>query len=284
MWPFSKKKSASQPPLPAGAGHQPVLRALSPWIERHRRRAWKPILGEDDTGAATPRASHFGGAPSLRAGEDAPRCALCDQPIDLLLELDGRETPAGSPWTGPLILQVFYCCACEEFEPFSEAHLVRAVRADELASPATGAAEAAEYLPHRAITAWEPFDDSPHPEEQDRLGLHLDYDFKAGRVAVRCPELALNMPNLDLEARDADGNELAEAIGMAAPGDKLGGWPGWIQGVEYPSCPRCATSMQCVFQIDSECGVDHMFGDMGCGHVSRCPNHPEVLAFTWACS
>jgi len=49
-----------------------------------------------------------------------------------------------------------------------------------------------------------------------------------------------------------DGCELAEAISTAAAGDELGGWPRWSQGVEYPSCPRCAARMALVFHLDSE--------------------------------
>ncbi len=198
----------------------------------------------------------------------------------LFVQLDGRETPAESPWTGPIVLQVFYCRVCDDWEPFSEAHVVRAVPAAELVAPRT---DAAAQLPGRAVVKWEAFHDSPHPEEQGALGLHLDYDHKAGIGTVRCPELGLNIPNLRLDAQDDDGKELAEAIGMAAPGDKLGGWPAWVQNVEYPSCPRCSATMRHLFQIDSNCGVDHMFGDAGCGHVSQCPAHPDVLAFTWGC-
>jgi hypothetical protein len=38
-----------------------------------------------------------------------------------------------------------------------------------------------------------------------------------------------------------------------------------------------------VFQVDSEDHVPFMFGDAGCGHVTQCPDHKEVVAFGWAC-
>jgi uncharacterized protein YwqG len=66
-------------------------------------------------------------------------------------------------------------------------------------------------------------------------------------------------------------------------GDKLAGWPLWIQGVEYPSCPICQAEMSLVFQIDSEDNVPYMFGDVGCGHITQCREHKEQLAFAWAC-
>jgi hypothetical protein len=279
MWPFSKKSSKPEHP-PSGEGHQPVLRAIAPWIERHRRQAWRPVLGAAGDADGSRRVSQFGGAPSLRTGETAPACGECGKPLDLFLQLDGRETPAESPWTGPNVLQLFYCRACDDYAPFSKAHLVRAVPADQLVPDAPGAAAG---LARRPILSWETLRDTPHPEEQDGLGLHLVYDFRAKRVTVRCPELGVEIPDLPIDATDADGNELAEAIGTAAQGDKLGGWPAWVQGAEYPSCPRCAAAMRYVFQVESNGGADHMFGDLGCGHVSQCPAHADVLAFTWAC-
>ncbi len=66
-------------------------------------------------------------------------------------------------------------------------------------------------------------------------------------------------------------------------GDTLLGWPHWIQGVEYPECPKCKARMEHVFQIDSEKNLPLMWGDMGIAHVTRCPTHREVLALGWAC-
>ena len=91
---------------PPGGVHAPVLRALAPWIERHRRTAWRPVLAAEGDADASRRLSRFGGAPSLRAGESLPACGKCSKPLDLFLQLDGRETPAESPWTGPLVLQL----------------------------------------------------------------------------------------------------------------------------------------------------------------------------------
>jgi hypothetical protein len=38
-----------------------------------------------------------------------------------------------------------------------------------------------------------------------------------------------------------------------------------------------------VFQIDSEDNLPYMFGDVGCAHITQCPEHKEVVAFGWAC-
>ena len=66
--------------------------------------------------------------------------------------------------------------------------------------------------------------------------------------------------------------------------DKLAGWPLWVQGPERPRCPQCRSTMRVVFQIVSEDTLPIVFGDMGTGHLSVCPKHPDVLAFGWACT
>jgi hypothetical protein len=67
-------------------------------------------------------------------------------------------------------------------------------------------------------------------------------------------------------------------------GDKLAGWPAWVQGVEYPRCPLCEETMGLVFQIESEGHVPFRFGDSGTGHITRCRTHPNLVAFSWACA
>jgi hypothetical protein len=41
--------------------------------------------------------------------------------------------------------------------------------------------------------------------------------------------------------------------------------------------------MQVIFQLDSEQNLPHGWGDMGVGHLSLCQQHPDTLAFGWAC-
>lgn len=111
------------------------------------------------------------------------------------------------------------------------------------------------------------------------LGLHYTYDFSAGTVRVDCPAVGLSAEL----ALAAGGNELAETIAVAATGDKLAGWPTWVQNPEYPSCPRCESQMVYVFQLDSEDNLPYMFVDVGRGHITQCPRHLDVVAFGWAC-
>jgi hypothetical protein len=174
------------------------------------------------------------------------------------------------------LFQMFYCTNAERecdsqldgWSPFSACHAARIVDGPTAPSPE----RPRRVFPRKSIIGWERFDDLPHPEDHEQLGITYDYDFPGKKVRLLCAEFGV-----DIEV-DIDSN-LAEAIGVCASGDKLGGWPAWIQGAEYPACPRCATQMTFVVQIDSEDHVPFMFGDAGCGHITQCPRHPDVLAF-----
>ena len=111
-------------------------------------------------------------------------------------------------------------------------------------------------FPARAITGWTAVTDLPGWEELQALGVELSYE-EADALA--------------------DGD-------VPHAGEKLGGWPLWVQGVEYPACRRCGRAMAPLFQLDSERGIPWMFGDAGVGHITQCPEHPDELAFGWACS
>jgi hypothetical protein len=181
--------------------------------------------------------------------------------MPLMAQLAINELPAPARPAGEGLIQAFYCdgmppggsMPCdvdlEGWRPFSGASVVRLV-----AAGAGGPSAIGRSHPPRRITGWEAFDhDLPTWDEATELGIQLP-------------------------------DELDDEEGITRTGDKLGGWPAWVQSVEYPDCPRCGTRMSMVLQIDSEDHVPVMFGDMGTGHVTQCPTHPEVLAFGWACS
>jgi hypothetical protein len=251
-----------------------VKEAFAAWRTKHARRAWRAVCVEGGAGGA-----QFGGSPLLGSGERWPSCESCDQPMQFFLQLPLASLPRGFSTRGEGTLQLFYCSqddgSCETWRPFSGTHVVR------LLSGATNVTEHPDGLaafPLRSIERWSEFVDYPHPEEHDRLGLVYDYDFTKRLVSVSCDDLGVALRGLDIDMN------VAEAIAEAEAGDKLGGWPLWIQSIEYPSCPQCGRVMELVFQVDSEDNVPHMFGDVGCGHITQCPDHPHVLAFGWACS
>jgi uncharacterized protein YwqG len=254
--------------------------SMRPWLERHARPAWRPIVDEAAESPAT--ASRFGGAPWLAPGEDWPSCTTCGQPLQFFLQLDlGALPPELDGRFGPGLLQLFYCtndgCSATHWEAFTSGKMVRIVDPTEFGEATTPPAEPpAVLLPAKTITGWKPQPDRPHPPEHEDLGVAYAFDFKQRTVRVECASDGVAIDGLPMSA--------PEDLSIALPGDKLAGWPMWIQGVEYPTCPRCGRVMQLVFQVDSDDNVPFMFGDVGTGHVMQCPVHTDTVTFTWACS
>ena len=231
----------------------PIPAALRPFV----RTAWLPTVAADD---GPPTATKLGGTAWIPAGEAWPTCPNCGKPLQLLLQLDTADLPEPVHGAyGQGLIQLFYCTSqeplcevdCEAFFPFSESVVARLVR------PAGDGAEVAPDLadpfPPRRVTGWEPVDDVPVAED---------------------------VPDVDLP--DADWDVVYET-GLVER-DKLAGWPVWIQGPERPTCPRCGATMDLVFQIVSDDTLPIVFGDMGTGHLTQCPEHKDVLAFGWACT
>ncbi|WP_169977424.1 DUF1963 domain-containing protein [Tautonia rosea] len=263
-----------------------LLQRLGPWFDRHRRLAWRPITETCDSPMPC---SKFSGIPWVPEGEEWPRCAHCGEPIALFLQLDLSQLPEGKAEpSGSGLLQFFYCvntapdCVqeCDGWSHFSDAHLIRIIRPDGPArQELTPRFEST--LPARVITGWEPIDDFPHAEEFGSLGLSIRFDDPSSRtydrITIECPEVGLLESNLPVAYWSDPG------LNRCAERDKLGGWPFWIQSAEYPNCLTCGRRMELVFQIDSEDNLAFMFGDVGCGHLTQCPDHPDMLAFGWAC-
>jgi hypothetical protein len=270
---------------------QEIAAAFDPWRRSHRRDAWRPLT-EESTGSG--RRSQFGGIALLGIGEPWPACTGCQRPMQLFLQLDLASLPESCPLRHERgILQLFYCvadpdaddlCECDQemWQPLSPGKLARVLDIDThgAATPVVPAGFAP--FPARVITAWEHFDDYPSTAEHEELGIGYEYEFRPGRTFTTV-EWREGGVQFDRVPTHNDGAGVAEAISTAAEKDKLGGWPMWVQGVEYPRCPQCNQLMSYLFQIDSEDHVPYMFGDAGCGHLTRCEQHPEVLGFGWAC-
>lgn len=246
---------------------------FEPWRAKQMRTAWEPRIG-----GARGR-SKFGGEPELRDGEAWPVCTTCRAPMSFLLQLEFSTLP--KPVAGAGLLQLFYCSTddggCETWAPFSGTSVARLVDGALVRrAPPAGI----DSQPERVIAGWDAVEDFPNSQEHEALGarrsLHLR--LRANTVHIVCDALGFDEAGLDLEECSA------EVIASASVGDKLFGWPHWVQGEEYPLCPRCHAKMKLVFQVDSEAGVSLMFGDAGIAHLTQCETHPDVLAFGWACS
>lgn len=255
-----------------------VIKQLRPWIAKHERVAWLPQIAD---GGGVPSASKFSGLPLLLKGEDWPRCKSCEKPLELFLQLNLDELPNEDLDFGHGYLQLFYCAGdeyCEPgWEPFSDVASLCRVISPAAALPAT---ENLNRFAGKSIIGWNPVADLPSSAEHERLGIEYDFHFRD--VPFRPAEMwcrELNLHIVGLEHIDRFGEEVS-----AYAGDKLVGWPCWVQGVEYPHCPKCHAEMDFIVQLGSEDNIPYMFGDCGIGHITQCRQHKEVVAFGWACS
>ncbi len=236
-------------------------------LQPYQRSTWKP----QTKAAAGPRLhSKFAGQPWIPPGEPWPECPHCAEPMQLFLQLNLNQIPeslqAELGNTG--LLQLFYCVnddphcevECEAWFPFAQSTMARILH------PNSPDADSEEHnvegsFPEQVIIGWEELIDYPDPEEAELMGVYLsDEDWDA------------------LEQLEESGNSIPHG------GDKLSGWPFWVQSVEYPDCPVCGDRMRLVFQLDSEDHLPYMFGDAGCGHLTQCERHRDQLAFGWACA
>ena len=239
-------------------------------LDTVKRTPWLPDA-QDGDGAVTD--SKFSGIPWLAPGESWPVCKNCEAPMQLFVQINLDTIPA--PYKGKFgdgLVQLFYCTSgdphceseCENWFYNETAMLVRLVKpAGAAGSPATS--PVAEAFPPKVITGWVAGD--PELPEQTEIWDVLGLD-------IMDPK---NEPWEDY-IEENENDFLAES------GEKLGGWPAWVQGMEYPACRRCGKAMELVFQLGcGEENIPYSFGDAGIGHITQCPDHKDILAFGWAC-
>lgn len=252
---------SNNPPQGPGGSKEDAVAELKRKLSPFTRTTWFPVVKDGD-GAVSD--SKFSGKPVLKQGESWPVCPNCNKQMQLFVQLNLSDIPKDAGAEGEGFLQMFYCTSyephcevqCEAFFPFAKSTLVRIVSNAEAASHDHSMPSSLEPFPAKTITGWEEATDYPGYEERSDEGV----------------ELTEEEENLSYD------EEIAPQTG-----DKLGGWPAWVQSVEYPSCPDCGSTMQLVFQLDSEVNVPYMWGDSGIGHITQCPQHPQQLAFGWAC-
>lgn len=257
-----------------------IIEKLKPWFAKHRRPAWKPVVQDGD---GPPTAPKFCGAPWIGSNAPWPKCGQCKQPMQLFLQLDLGNLPKELGQSFGMGLLQLFCCTRDDcpgpdgyraFEDHTKS--VRVIQPKDSGRKSCLLKET-NCFPSKRIVGWERFIDLPNPNEHEELGLKYTFDFDAETLRLQCPELSFDVTT---PMNDCSPEEIAQA----EIGDKLAGWPSWVQRIEYPNCPRCGLRMVYVFQVDSEFNIPFMFGDMGCGHITQCPEHKKVVAFGWACS
>lgn len=255
-----------------------IIKALGPWMKRVLRPAWRPVV---ERGDGTPTASKFCGTPWTGPKAPWPMCAACKTPLALFLQLRLSELPGSLPKQhGSGLLQLFYCCNDEchtafGFTPFEDkVSRVRIIRPTPRGNTAPPPPDY-QHLPAKRIVGWKRFEDLPDADEHEEHGFKRTYDHEANTIRLECPEV-------DLDITESSDECQIEDIAAGAGKDKLAGWPYWVQGMGYPSCPKCKKRMILLFQLGSEDHIDFMFGDVGTGHITQCPEHKDVVAFGWA--
>ncbi len=229
-------------------------------LENFKRDAYVPITVISK--AEFSNKSKIGGLPFLRDENDWPVCPNCKKNMQLFLQLNLEDLPQNKDKG---LVQLFYCTTseplCESdmeaYIPFSKSVECRKIESNGesfIIEPNID-----EIFEEKVIADWQVKDDYPHYEEYAKLGIELEYD---GDV-------------YDLMAE--------REKGLPIQGDKLFGWPYWVQSVEYPFDRKTKTEMGLLFQLDSEVNLPFMFGDVGIGHLTQSPDNKNELAFGWAC-
>jgi uncharacterized protein YwqG len=251
--------TTASPTLPT---QNPAWENLVQRLESVKRTAWRPVT---ETKTGTVLNSKFSGVPLLAATETWPCCTNCGKEMQLFLQLNTDDLPSEVQKVfGAGMLQVFYCTnseqeceiECEAYAPFAKSTLLRIFDAtDVVAAQPLLNSPVIDAFAEKVIVAWQAMEDYPHYEELAAQGITLSDDEEDMLYEHDYPKI----------------------------GDKLLGWPAWVQVVEYPVCPDCGEKMGYLFQIDSEDNLNYMFGDMGCAHITQCVKHPRNLAIAWAC-
>lgn len=221
-----------------------------------------PVVDEEEQDLL---ASKIGGQPYIPEGEPAPVCPNCKKELTLFLQLNPQHLPEGTDLDleKDKLIQLFYCTSqqphceveCEAYFPFSKSVLARSLPMPS-SIPAISPPATDRQFEEKLITEWVRYDDYPDWHEMQSGGAELSEN----------------------EVETLENSE----SGIPKAADKLGGWPYWIQSVEYPTCPECGLQMQMIFQLDSEHHLPYMFGDSGIGHLHQCRLHKSILAFGWA--
>jgi len=239
------------------------------WIARWSRRPFTPRTREGDGPVV---ASKFCGAALLHPGEAWPVCPGCERPMRLFVQLDLATLPPELPHPHREgMVQLFYCTSTdptcevdhEAWQPFGKSTLARWLSPAEI--QAATAPKRRQAKGSKAPPATAAPDDEP------------------AAVIVGWDQGPPELPGFEEEVPPLPEDEEIDDALRPRPGDKLGGWPAWVQGPEYPRCPRCQARMLYLLQLESNGLSRHQFGDLGAGHLTQCSEHPDVVAFGWAC-
>ena len=208
----------------------------------------------------------FAGPAYAEAGDQAPICSGCGQPLSFVFQF--RADQPGKKAQGQLLC-VFYCFRCMPIG-----------RPDE---------ELGQWL----VKTY----DQPAVEKFVD-GTGVDKKLKACSCSLakvsnlpdyeslenHFPEVAALCEEEDSEDPISAYEEAGLEIGCEMePFTSIGGYPIWIQGEGEQVCPQCKKAAEFVAQVDSESGAGLMWGDAGCLYIFRCAEHKDAFAIEMQC-
>lgn len=218
--------------------------------------------------------SYVGGRPFLPTGASWP---TDDDRHELvfLAQVNFQEVPhLGPGWPRDGLLQWF----CGDDDTYG-------LDWDDAGQPRPEAGGFVRWVPAQQLGSPEGGPDGPVPEAEFSPLL------TTGPVAVRF-RLDRDLPSFN-EVYES-GGERWEALADAydelsvdddfspAGGDKVGGWPNFVQAATFPASERPAA--RAVLQLDAETGAFSEWGDVGCAHVVGVPSElaeGDLSSFVW---
>lgn len=258
---FGVKSSTKQEALPDNLGTaQEQYERFMEVLQPYRKTCYIPEV--QTVTPAFDATNKMGGYPYLRHSDDWPTCPNCGQHMQLFLQLDLTTLPEKN---SEGMVQLFYCTNAESecdielggYNPFSTGHVKRLIQPNGPSASTTVTTE--ETFPEKRIAGWTPKSDYPHYEDYPQLGIG------------------------DTLMEDEIYELMEENGGHPLEGDKLYGWPSWVQSAETPIDAASGKEYELLFQIDSHDNIPYFFGDDGIGHLTCNPDDPSDMAFGWAC-
>jgi len=237
-------KSSSKPAPAPTAAPEKSTPAPSPELLKYSRPAWLWTIAH---GESAVDATRIGGRSLMGEAEQWPNCGDCKNPLTFMIQCNLDTLPDGMKDHDSGILRFFYC----------------------MHEDCVG------------MGGWEAFDPQHHLSILQGYG----HTKAAPSGTVVIPPTYLSQTNQIDDVphwEDRTDTAVQDEPANAHYGHKFAGWLCWIQGPERPNCPDCKTVMEPFIQLDEDATRDFNFGG-GIGHISQCPNHPDSLAFGWAC-
>jgi uncharacterized protein YwqG len=227
------------------------------------KKTWVPITEKKDGPILS---SKFSGKPYLLKNEDWPLCGLCSLPLQLFVQLNLEELPEEKRIFGKGILQLFFCTNEENdcyvndasFEINPPHQLIRII---DLSEENKEISVPQNHFPAKLITGWK------------YVGTEFSYlpsDFNDPNNSV-----------LYFEYESEESRMISSNMHRIIEGEKIGGYPLFIQCEKGPNCQTCNKEMEFVLQIGSEVNIPFMFGDGGVGQIFICLDHKENIDFFW---